>query len=315
MINFLKKILFNLFILNFLVLSSSNAQVGIGTNTPSTSAVLELQSTDKGFLPPRMTTAQRSLIATPVEGLVIFNSSNNCLEFFDGINWISGCDGSVVSPFPATYVHCDPQNLTEIVEVTSASGRIWMDRNLGASQVATSSSDAASYGDLYQWGRAAEGHQCRNSQTYNAELLTLGVSNFNTTGNAWDGQFILRDFGSSNWVDPSVNGVDDLWQGVNGVNNPCPNGYRLPSEAEWNTDQLSWSSPNAVGAISSPLKLPMAGYRSRSNGSLGFVGSSGDYWSSTVSSTNAVRLSFGNAAAIMVTYRRALGCSVRCIKH
>jgi hypothetical protein len=38
-----------------------------------------------------------------------------------------------------------------------------MDRNLGASQVATSSTDPASYGDLYQWGRPADGHQIRTS--------------------------------------------------------------------------------------------------------------------------------------------------------
>ena len=37
-------------------------------------------------------------------------------------------------------------------EILSPTGKIWMDKNLGATQVATSSTDAASYGDLYQWG-------------------------------------------------------------------------------------------------------------------------------------------------------------------
>lgn len=50
-------------------------------------------------------------------------------------------------------------------EVTSPTGRIWMDRNLGASQVAISSTDSASYGDLYQWGRATDGHEKRDSNT------------------------------------------------------------------------------------------------------------------------------------------------------
>ena len=49
--------------------------------------------------------------------------------------------------------------------VVGANGRVWMDRNLGASQVATSSTDTNSYGDLYQWGRGADGHQLRISNT------------------------------------------------------------------------------------------------------------------------------------------------------
>ncbi len=40
-----------------------------------------------------------------------------------------------------------------------------MDRNLGATQAATSSSDANSYGDLCQWGRGTDGHQIRTSNT------------------------------------------------------------------------------------------------------------------------------------------------------
>ncbi|MCB4755356.1 MAG: hypothetical protein LGB62_07400, partial [Sulfurovum sp.] len=43
--------------------------------------------------------------------------------------------------------------------VTSKTGRIWLDRNIGASQVATSLSDEASYGYYFQWGRPADGHQ------------------------------------------------------------------------------------------------------------------------------------------------------------
>jgi serine/threonine protein kinase len=55
---------------------------------------------------------------------------------------------------------------TAVVNVTNpATGRVWMDRNLGASRAATSSTDAQAYGDLYQWGRAADGHQKRTSAT------------------------------------------------------------------------------------------------------------------------------------------------------
>ena len=51
---------------------TSIAQVGVGTVTPDTSAALEVKSTTKGFLPPRMTASQRDAIATPGAGLIIF---------------------------------------------------------------------------------------------------------------------------------------------------------------------------------------------------------------------------------------------------
>ncbi|MGA1583494.1 MAG: hypothetical protein ACO4CH_09580, partial [Saprospiraceae bacterium] len=67
---------------------------------------------------------------------------------------------SVPADYPSGYLHCG--SLTAVVEVTNPlTGKTWMDRNLGASQVADSSSDANSYGDWYQWGRFADGHQCR----------------------------------------------------------------------------------------------------------------------------------------------------------
>uniref|UniRef100_UPI004047DFC0 FISUMP domain-containing protein n=3 Tax=Algoriphagus sp. TaxID=1872435 RepID=UPI004047DFC0 len=183
-------------------------------------------------------------------------------------------------------------------------GKIWMDRNLGASQVATSSTDAASYGDLYQWGRGADGHQIRTSGT------TTTLSTTDAPGN---GNFILAPNSPYDWRSSKE---DNLWQGVSGVNNPCPTGYRIPTDAEWDAERLSWgsSSQNAAGALASPLKLPMAGYRSRSIGSLLLVGTNGLYWSSTVSSSSARSLDFDSSNAAMVTGNRASGFSVRCLK-
>ena len=103
-------------------------------------------------------------------------------------------------------------------------------------------------------------------------------------------------------------------QGVDGINNPCPAGYRLPTEAEWNAEVNSWISNNPAGAIASSLKLPMAGGRSRSSGSLFSVSANGFYWSSTVSGSGARRLGFSSGPAYMYNDGRALGVSVRCIK-
>jgi len=202
------------------------------------------------------------------------------------------------------YVHCDPANPTAVVDVTNpATGKTWMDRNLGASRVATASDDSEAYGDLYQWGRFADGHQCRTSTV----TSTLSTSNTPAHGN-----FILVFSTPHDWRSPQN---QNLWQGISGINNPCPEGYRLPTEAELNTEYLSWTSSTAASAFNSPLKLPVAGLRLNIlNGALSGVGSFGAYWSSNVSSTLSRSLFIGNAESYMTSYNRSRGNSVRCIK-
>src|SRR3989339_2063274 len=62
-------------------------QQGIGTATPDASAALDISSTTKGFLPPRLTTLQINTIASPATGLIVFNTSINKPQFFDGTGW------------------------------------------------------------------------------------------------------------------------------------------------------------------------------------------------------------------------------------
>jgi hypothetical protein len=64
-----------------------NGTVGIGTSTPSASAKLEIAGTDKGFLPPRLTTAQIDAISGPATGLMVYNTTLNKPQFFDGTEW------------------------------------------------------------------------------------------------------------------------------------------------------------------------------------------------------------------------------------
>lgn len=91
----MKTKIITLVLLAFIGLSNIHAQVGIGTTTPNASAALDLTATDKGFLPPRMTTLQRDAIASPATGLVIYNNDDNCLQWFDGAFWFNACDGTL----------------------------------------------------------------------------------------------------------------------------------------------------------------------------------------------------------------------------
>jgi len=278
-----------------------NAQVGIGTNNPDTSAALDITSTTKGLLIPRMTTSQRNSIFSPVEGLTIYNTTLNCLQWWNGTFWYDGCGNNAFYPTGSVFCASAP---TAVIEVTNpTTGKTWMDRNLGATQVAKSSTDADSYGDLYQWGRRSDGHQCRNSAT----TITLSSNDIPEHGD-----FIIAQSEPGDWRSPQNN---NLWQGVNGINNPCPNGYRLPTETELDAERLSWDSNNAAGAFASPLKFPAPGIRNFSGGFLDNVGSHGYYWSSAVANSFSRYLSFyGSFAAAGGGLYRASGASVRCIK-
>ena len=280
--------------------------IGINTNgaTPNASALLDVNAApnnNKGLLLPRLTTSERNAIVSPAQSLLIYNSTDSCYQGYIGTQWISfGCVGSGSIP-PPTFP-CGGTVIPIVDVLNPITGKIWMDRNLGASQVATSSTDAAAYGDLYQWGRCSDGHEKRTSGT------TAILSGSDTPGH---GNFITISAAPLDWRSPQ-NGA--LWQGVAGTNNPCPTGYRLPTEAELEAERLSWSTSDAAGAFGSPLKLTVAGFRHRSSATLTLVGSYGFYWSSTVSGTNARTLNFDSGGAFMGPNYRADGMSVRCIK-
>ena len=86
----MKKLSFFIALLLFFS-SAMLAQVGINTDnsTPDASAMLDVKSTSKGFLLPRMTTTQRDAITLPVAGLTIYNSTKNCNETYNGSFWVS----------------------------------------------------------------------------------------------------------------------------------------------------------------------------------------------------------------------------------
>jgi hypothetical protein len=65
----------------------------IGTTSSAASAILQADSTTKGFLPPRMTTTEKNAIASPASGLVVYDSTLNALNFYNGTTWSSGGGG------------------------------------------------------------------------------------------------------------------------------------------------------------------------------------------------------------------------------
>ena len=195
--------------------------------------------------------------------------------------------------------------------VIGANNRIWMDRNLGATRVAISSSDEEGFGDLYQWGRNSDGHQIKTSVT------SSNLSNTDIVNNAL---FIISSSVPYDWRAPQNN---NLWQGVNGINNPCPKGFRIPTYEEWETEVASWIPQiinNMPGkginsAYLSTLKLTAPKFRSHLNGNPAIRT---EYWTSTIptGSTGAISLviDVNNSGFTLSGSYRANGLTCRCIK-
>ena len=196
------------------------------------------------------------------------------------------------------------------VVVNHITGRIWMDRNLGASRPALNIYDRDAFGHLYQWGRSGDGHQLRLSDTTNIVANTLDTS----IKNAWHGKFIVQtneDF-HLDWITPQN---DSIWsEETFNVTNVCPEGFRIPTEQEWEEERESWTSNSAFGAFHSPLKLTTGGERHFIDGTTGDIGLMGGYWSSDTEGPYARVLTIQEFSAFFITEARSYGHSVRCIK-
>ncbi len=185
-------------------------------------------------------------------------------------------------------------------------GTVWMDKNLGASQVATAIDDAAAFGDWYQWGRAADGHQLRTNSTLTGTLsLTISPNH---------AEFITTSTGANDWLAAGVdaNGAERtaIWSRIDG-SSICPTGFRVPTMDELGAERDSWAPQNTAGAFASNLKWTSNGFRSSDGQRLGL----GYYWSTTVDpadNSRSVRLAIDAAFA---SRDRAVGYSVRCIQN
>jgi hypothetical protein len=191
--------------------------------------------------------------------------------------------------------------------VSPYTGKVWLDRNLGASQVCTDLNATACYGDYYQWGRNYNGHQESNSTT----TVTLS-SDINSSGSS----FITNNSSPYDWAD---NGVDDNgtlrtanWSKTDGTS-VCPIGYRVPTIDELTDETISEGVVNYIDAFNNFLKLPSAGARGY-DGSLYDQGIYGYIWLSSVNSTKSHAMLFYDSDAFTYNDSRANASSVRCLK-
>lgn len=195
---------------------------------------------------------------------------------------------------------------------SAATGKKWMDRNLGAANAPTSKDDYANWGDLFQWGRPADGHQLVVHTGPTAATITTTTTTLATNTAPGHANFILAPAPPSDWL---ATQNANLWQGVDGTNNPCPDGWKVPTKQEWDAEGVSLVSDGFT-----KLKLTFTGARFA-----GFEGywttNVGNYWSSTVDESGETKMSIqARIADSDITYEsapaiRASGFAVRCIKN
>lgn len=219
-------------------------------------------------------------------------------------NYGNTCEDPGDAEYPEGTVHCIPGGADVAEVLNPETGRIWMDRNLGASRVATSLDDELAYGDLYQWGRFSDGHQCRDSET---------TSVLSSAPDPGHNQFITVESSPGDWLIAQNN---ILWQGPNAPNNPCPDGFRLPTYNDFFVEIGTWISNDAEGAFNSPLKFPNTGRRHSDGNIYSFLLSRGYYHSSrAIGSSNTRSMLFRDDYAGALDGPRVFGYAIRCIKQ
>ena len=196
------------------VLIDNSNKVGIGTPTPAASAKLEVASTTRGFLSPRMTETQRDAISSPATGLKIYNTTVNKYEIFTGTVWDSFLT-EALGTFTAqeTFASTNVRFFGELG--VPSSQQTWVDTATGIATI-----------DL-------------QDQTVFGVLKQVVRHNDNTTGGSTTSKITLT---AQNWIDinnfgasysgisrlDTVNGASGFFSGLqaNAAENPLATGNR-----------------------------------------------------------------------------------------
>lgn len=264
--------------------------VGIGTTNPNASAQLDVSSTSAGFLPPRMTVAQRTAITSPAAGLVIYCTDCDELQVYNGVIWKNGAGNAACQVAPAVGLPsvkiCNQvwmvknldvskyRNGDDILQVTNATD--WANVTIGAwCYYANNTANGTVYGKLYNWyalndsrGLAPAGWHIPSDAEWT--ILTDCLGSASAAGGP------MKEIGTTYWLNPNTGANNS--SGFSGL----PGGYR-----------------NFSGAFTN-------------------IGSNGYWWSATESSTPYAwlrTLYSGSSGVSRYDDGKQNGFSVRCLRN
>lgn len=168
-----------LFLVSFCTVVVSFSQVGIGTNTPNNTSMLEVQFNSKGFLLPRMSSAQRIGISSPATGLQVYDNNTNSIWYFNGTYWVN------------TITMASFGDIKSGIQANDHSGWVLLDGRAINSLTATQQAASAALGLVTNIPNATNSYLVQNGGVIgavsgsNTVTLTQGnLPNVNFTGTA-----------------------------------------------------------------------------------------------------------------------------------
>lgn len=271
----------------FLKCTLKGQNVGIGTNVPVNSALLELRDTAKGFLPPRLSSVQRDKIQNPAAGLLIWNIDCKEIQVYNGNIWVT-MQGS-------------PACSDSITTVTICSQK-WMKKNLDV-RFYRNGDSIPRVTDPIEWSNLTTGAWCwykNDSATYAATYGRM----YN-----WYAVTDPRGLAPKGWHIPGASEFTTL---IDCLGGESVGGGKLKSVT-------GWISPN-VGATNSTMFTGLPGGSRDQNGDFGGVGYAGYWWSAKTDGSFGLLYAFYfvmgcyDPSAIINSYHKGFGYSVRCIR-
>jgi uncharacterized protein (TIGR02145 family) len=279
----------------------SDGSVSLGTTFPHEDAIMELSSTTKGFLPPRMTAAQKDAIDNPPEGLIVYNTSHKSLEIFDGTLW-----NTITYYFNCgTNQVMDPDgNYYNTVQIGN---QCWMVGNLKTTKYRNGVSINYPGDDTLAWGNDTEGSYA----WYNNELAWKDL--YGALYN-WYAAMNTNGLCPMGWHVPTEEELTTL---ANYVGGTSVAGGKLKSNRTFPIEQPRWDAPNTGATDEYGFCALPGGIRWATSGNYSFMGTLGNWWTTTIFGAGYARhLSLSsNSAELNISWSSAhFGFSVRCIK-
>ena len=296
-----KTILTTVLMIALAITTSSNAQVGIGVSTANInpSAQLEVSSTTKGFLPPRMTFAERNLIpvTSASAGLIVYCTNcgdNGEWQGYNGSSWTNMVGGAAAA-----------HDLTPRVTIGN---QVWTTQNLNVSTY-RDGTPIPKVEDATTWSSLTTGAYCY----YNNDSATYAA----VYGKLYNWYAVAGIYDASSFSDSSLR------------KNLAPAGYKIPTDGDWTTLEITlganagtqmkttsgWN--NGGNGTNSSGFAGLPGGRRNDAGTFNFVGTNGNWWSSTEYDTTDAwtrNLHYYNSNVNRNYLNKSSGFSVRCLR-
>ena len=310
-----KNYFINLFTV-LLILPALTFAQGVAINTDNSeadpSAMLDIKSSEKGLLVPRMTQPEIQAIANPANGLLVFSTSDDKLyTFLSSVSeWkeLAFGSGIITPPFSCGNSFTDTRDGKSYTTVQIGT-QCWMAENLNIGVIVNGSSNQTNNSTIEKY--------CYDNNTANCD-----------------------EYGGLYQWDEMMDYITT--EGTQGI---CPVGWHLPTDAEWctlenyvdvgtvdcnatglrgtdaggnlkETGTAHWFTPNTGATNSSGFTALASGYRDM-DGSFYWLDYNAYYWASTENAANALRHSLGYSSTQVIRSddAKATGLNVRCIKN